>query len=1124
MDECRDEGMNSWRVEKTSIHSPAESYIEWRFECRCDELAYGSEIQTEWRERKRQYKAWTDTIVFDFQHFSRHDASHSVNILEAIEMLLGKERIDKLSAGDLWLLLECAYQHDIGMAITYDDLVMLWRDPDFKNYIEEQIYSELADDREAALFYSDMNDLVSHKVKISEIETEKPQGGKGVAEEAKEPWEVHIQRCLMYLVSSYIRQGHADRILELEKRVPVSENSAIPGRLYNVARIASKLHGEPDYEEIINQLKECTKGFGNGKVHPRFISAMLRVGDALDIENNRFNIRAIRHFGDLPYQSKLHLKKHKAVTHIKITPMQVEVEARSADLDVCKVLSDDFQSIESEVKNLIGYWNVLAPKELGGCTLRQSKSRIFLGDSDRCYDSSVERRVEMDRERVMPLFMGGNIYPNYFEFIREYLQNALDATKMQLWLDVNKNKTHRKLNPEIYEKSELSPFDISRELYEEYPIEVEYELDIEKKKVQLRIRDYGIGIERECKGMITNIGRGWKERSVYSKELKNMPDWLRPTGGFGIGMQSAFMLADKVEIYTHSIKDAEGYKITIDSPENGSHVTTEDYDMEERGTVVCVGIPLDKFMIWNSNRKNADRKDAIGEIEFSGPGDFFDINNIISYIGEFLEKFIHIKVNHRLFPIYISAKGRTDKVLPINFHPGVNYWMMESDHFRKWRTGYDVLKDEDGISLIDKFEGNYYGWINKEKILYRVDLADNLSGLENMTYKNVLVSENGSAIPYKKYLKLYMDLLGGEVKKLLKISRNEFRDNVITEKWDQATMKHFLKAMAAWSEKKQDPLDSTAGFFDELYQRKPYLYLYRAIYGDGRWESIDKISKNLNNDQLLITGESYLLDEHGWTKRNKAIIDFRMLYTQIKRLLKGMPDAKMVFCVDIIKNDGQRDHISSIRLMENKEKIQSTNIRTNELNTENVNQYFAAGNVLIEDEDLYQLLIGTKQVQVDYFVTGGFGENVTLYAWLTPKKNPIISFDETAFYKNSWQNVSASGSSSRYYCEVTDPKFYPELQVKALPFNLSEQDSEEKRCWIISPISRTLVMKYGEMNWKILWQEFYDDVTSDITYEFLIQWVSDHQVKERRCKKEEIRKAYIEYLKMIYKYNLSDAS
>ena len=43
-----------------------------------------------------------------------------------------------------------------------------------------------------------------------------------------------------------------------------------------------------------------------------------------------------------------------------------------------------------------------------------------------------------------------------------------------------------------------------------------------------------------------------------------MPDWLRPTGGFGIGMQSAFMVTDKIEIYTHSNKDAEGYKMTID--------------------------------------------------------------------------------------------------------------------------------------------------------------------------------------------------------------------------------------------------------------------------------------------------------------------------------------------------------------------------------------------------------------------------------------------------------------------------------------------------------------------------------------------------------------------------------
>ena len=145
MEDCRNEGMNSWRAEKSYMRSPADSYIERRFECRCEELAEGNDILTEWRERKRQYISWTSTIAYDFQHFSRHDNSHSVNILEVIEMLLGKERIDKLSAGDLWLLLECAYQHDIGMAITYEELVTLWQNQDFKEYIEERIFSELTD-------------------------------------------------------------------------------------------------------------------------------------------------------------------------------------------------------------------------------------------------------------------------------------------------------------------------------------------------------------------------------------------------------------------------------------------------------------------------------------------------------------------------------------------------------------------------------------------------------------------------------------------------------------------------------------------------------------------------------------------------------------------------------------------------------------------------------------------------------------------------------------------------------------------------------------------------------------------------------------------------------------------
>lgn len=107
--------MNKWKVNH-KIESQADTYIERHFEKACLLLTNGSEILNEWRFRKAQYISYTNTTVFDFQHYSRHDVSHSIKILESIQLILGKDRIKKLSAGDLWLLLEAAYFHDIGMS------------------------------------------------------------------------------------------------------------------------------------------------------------------------------------------------------------------------------------------------------------------------------------------------------------------------------------------------------------------------------------------------------------------------------------------------------------------------------------------------------------------------------------------------------------------------------------------------------------------------------------------------------------------------------------------------------------------------------------------------------------------------------------------------------------------------------------------------------------------------------------------------------------------------------------------------------------------------------------------------------------------------------------------------
>ena len=48
-------------------------YIEQRFEQLAMQKADGKKLITKWESDKNLYTSYTDTTVFDFQHFSMHD-------------------------------------------------------------------------------------------------------------------------------------------------------------------------------------------------------------------------------------------------------------------------------------------------------------------------------------------------------------------------------------------------------------------------------------------------------------------------------------------------------------------------------------------------------------------------------------------------------------------------------------------------------------------------------------------------------------------------------------------------------------------------------------------------------------------------------------------------------------------------------------------------------------------------------------------------------------------------------------------------------------------------------------------------------------------------------------------
>lgn len=92
-----------WSVDFTDFQwktldseTQANTFIEWCFEQKCFGLSQGNDLKNEWRSRKADYIKHLKSTVFDFQHFSRHDDTHSINILNAIELVLGRNRVKLL--------------------------------------------------------------------------------------------------------------------------------------------------------------------------------------------------------------------------------------------------------------------------------------------------------------------------------------------------------------------------------------------------------------------------------------------------------------------------------------------------------------------------------------------------------------------------------------------------------------------------------------------------------------------------------------------------------------------------------------------------------------------------------------------------------------------------------------------------------------------------------------------------------------------------------------------------------------------------------------------------------------------------------------------------------------------
>jgi hypothetical protein len=520
-----------------------------------------------------------------FPHYSRHDESHSKQILINIERLLGEENISKLTATDTWLILEAAYWHDIGMVVPHNDMNEAFNDPDFQIYINDIKNSPHHELFSFCQNFNSPNLIDSFNYAGSPLES---------------------MDKFRQLMAEWFRRKHADRANTIVNNpwgsagISSPRTELIPSRLFKVLGRICHLHGA-DFNSVVGEggLPYREAGMAQEDCHPRFVACLLRMGDLLDLDDNRFCPVMMKISGDnRPELSKAHEEKHSGIRHLRIDVNRIEVTSECATIESYLESFKWFDWLKKEMQDQMSLWQEIVPSRDFGLLPTLGEIKVELKGSQQVLKDGCRPQFGVDSNQAIKLLQGNNLYEKKFPLIRELLQNAVDATLLCVWL---KNKDKITVQDDWSNPLNQSVQTILHELKIKISlVELEAKSTSEQESLwKLCIEDEGTGISRDDLVHMLNIGGSHKNNS-RQELIESMPEWMKPSGTFGIGFQSVFLLADKVDLTTKSLFSNETLKISLYSPTGAKEglVTLELLKNEiskSCGTKLEIIFPLEKF-------------------------------------------------------------------------------------------------------------------------------------------------------------------------------------------------------------------------------------------------------------------------------------------------------------------------------------------------------------------------------------------------------------------------------------------------------------------------------------------------------------------------------------------------
>jgi hypothetical protein len=545
-----------------------------------------------WKLNKGNLASALSNITQYYPHFSLHDSSHSETIVRNIESFLGEDRIKTLSPTDTWLLLMATFTHDLGMIVIQGMIENQWPSAEFQDFLQE--LSNRDDDLKAP------SELL---LRVQAL------GKTPLVESIKQFSPIEVKNSVILVVAEYVRRVHHQRSADILSGRDKSffdlalsfYSNQIPNRLLSILAEVAYLHGVEFYE-LFSRLDYQGNGVAGDKIHPRFVASMLRLGDLLDVDNNRFNLFSAAVF-KYPSTSELHKAKHSSIKHLLITPEAIEITCDCATDDVYRISRNWFDWLENEIANQSKEWSNIAPRDLGGSspTIPRNKIRVYSngGNTD---SRLLNLRFQISNAKTFQIIEGSSLYDeSQLTFLRELIQNSLDASKIQLWKEIEDGTYDHLFESLGTPNDNLSttinfPSDLPDNLLNSIRVSVVFEwADDAKDKIVVTVEDNGTGISNdELVRMTSRVGEKAKGREK-DELIRRMPFWMKPTAAFGVGLQSLFIVSEEFTVQTKADGEASKEIIFRSAKRNRYSSLTSNRPKMRRGTRTILNVPKEKF-------------------------------------------------------------------------------------------------------------------------------------------------------------------------------------------------------------------------------------------------------------------------------------------------------------------------------------------------------------------------------------------------------------------------------------------------------------------------------------------------------------------------------------------------